>query len=108
MWDWAIWGALIVVALVGIAALAWFAVHVRSAWRGARATNRETLRRLDEFAGKAEAVSEKLAATGDTTAQLEGSLEQLHVSLAQLAVLRAALGEVDSTVGRVAAYLPRK
>ncbi len=108
MWDWAIWGALIVVAVVGIAALALFAVHVRRAWRDARETNRETLRRLDEFAGKAEAVSERLAATGDKTAELEGSLKHLHVSLAQLAVLRAALGEVDSPVGRVAAYLPRK
>ena len=107
MWDWAIWAALIVVGLAGIAALTLLVVRTRTAWRDARQTNREALRRLDEFSGKAEAVSERLAAADDTT-ELQTSLEHLHVSLAQLAVLRAALDEVDSTVGRVAAYLPRK
>ena len=57
---------------------------------------------------QAEAASDKIAAAGDTTAELEESVERLRVSLAQLAVLRAALDEVDGTVGRVTAYLPRK
>jgi hypothetical protein len=107
MWDWAIWAALIVVAVAGITALTLFAVRASNAWRDVRDTRLDVLRRLDDFAGKAEAVSEKLAAADDT-AELQSSLERLRVSLAQLAVLRAALDEVDGTVGRVTAYLPRK
>jgi len=108
MWDWAIWGALIVVAVAGIAALVLFAVRARQAWRAARDTPQNVLRRLDEFSRKAEAVAEKIAAAGDATVELEGSIERLRTSFAQLAVLRAALDEATGTVGRVAAYLPRK
>ncbi len=68
----------------------------------------ELLRRLDEFSHKAEAAAEKIAATGDATAELEGSVERLRVSLAQLAVLRASLDEATGTVGRVTAYLPHE
>jgi hypothetical protein len=108
MWDWAIWGALIVVAAAGIAALVLLAVRARQAWRAARDTPQNVLRRLDEFSRKAEGVAEKIAAAGDATVELEGSIERLRISLAQLAVLRAALDEATGTVGRVAAYLPRK
>ena len=108
MWDWAIWGALIVVGVAGIAALVLFTLRVRQAWRAARDTPRDVLRRLDEFSRQAEAAAERVAATGDTTAELEGSIERLRISLAQLAVLRAALDEATGTVGRVAAYLPYK
>ena len=85
MWDWAIWGALIVAVLAGIAALALFLARAR----------------------KAEATTEKIASAGET-AELRESLERMHPSLAQLAVLRAALDEAQGTVGRVTAYLPRK
>jgi len=105
VWDWAIWAALIVVVLAGIGALALFVVRARQAWRDARDTAPDVLRRLDEFSHKAETVAEKISATGDATAELEGSVERLRVSLAQLAVLRAALGEATGTVGRVTAYL---
>jgi hypothetical protein len=108
MWDWAIWGALIVVALAGTAALVLFALRTRQAWRDARDTPRDVLSRLDEFSRQAEAVAEKVAAASDTTGELEASVERLRVSLAQLAVLRAALDEATGTVGRVAAYLPTK
>jgi hypothetical protein len=108
MWDRAIWGALIVVALAGTAALALFALRTRQAWRDARDTPRDVLSRLDDFSGKAEAVAEKVTAGSDTTGELEASVERLRVSLAQLAVLRAALDEATGTVGRVAAYLPYK
>jgi len=108
MWDWAIWGALTVVALAGTGALVLFALRTRQAWRDARDTPRDVLRRLDEFSRKAEAVAEKVAAASDATVELEGSIERLRISLAQLAVLRAALDEATGTVGRVAAYLPHK
>jgi hypothetical protein len=108
MWDWGIWGALIVVVVAGLAALVLCALRVREAWRTARDTPQDVLRRLDEFSRKAEAVAEKIAAASDATVELEGSIERLRISLAQLAVLRAALDEATGTVGRVAAYLPRK
>jgi hypothetical protein len=106
MWDWAIWGALIVVAPAGTAALVLFALRARRAWRDVRDTPRDVLGRLDDFSRKAEAVAEKVAAASDTTGELEESVERLRVSLAQLAVLRAALGKATGTVGRVAVYLP--
>ena len=108
MWDWAIWGALIVVVVAGIASLVLFAQRVRQAWRAARDTPQDVLRRLDEFSSKAEAAAEKIAAASNATVELEGSIERLRISLAQLAVLRAALDEATGTVGRVAAYLPHK
>jgi hypothetical protein len=107
MWDWTIWGALVVVALAGTAALVLFALRMRQAWRDARDTPRDLLRRLDEFSQKAEAIAEKVAAAGDT-ADLQRSVERLRVSLARLAVLRAALGEATGPLGRAIAYLPRK
>ncbi len=108
MWDWAIWAAFIVAVCAGIASFLLLAARALRAWRDADDTRRNVLRRLDDFAGQAEAVSGKLAAASETTAELQGSLEHLRVSLAQLAVLRAALDEVDGTVARVAAYLPQK
>jgi|SRR5438552_13947466 len=108
MWDWAIRAALIIAALAGIAAFVLLVVRALRAWRDVNDARRDVLRRLDDFAGKADAVAERLAAAGDMTIELQGSVERLRVSLAQLAVLRAALDEVDGTVARVAAYLPHK
>jgi hypothetical protein len=107
MWDWAIWGSLIVVFIAGIAALALVAVRSREAWRDVRYTGRDTVRRLDEITAKAEATADRLETAADT-AELEESLGRLRVSLAQLAVLTDALDEVQDGVGRVAAVVPRK
>jgi hypothetical protein len=108
MWDWAIWAALVVSALAGLAAFALLVVRVLRAWRDLQGTGREVLRRLDDFSRAAEAVSGKLAAAGEATAELQRSRERLRVSLAKLAVLRAALDEVDGAVARAAANLPQK
>jgi hypothetical protein len=107
MWEWAIWTALIVASLAGVGPLLLLAVRARRAWLTARDTHTDVLHRLDDFARKAEAAAEKIAAIGDT-AELQASVERLRISLTQLAVLRAALDEVGGTVGRVTAYLPRK
>ena len=107
MWDWAIWGSLILVFLAGVAALALLVVRARKAWRDVRYTGRDTVRRLDEITAKAEATTDRLETAGDT-AELEESIGRLRISLARLAVLTNALDEVQDGVGRIAAVVPRK
>jgi hypothetical protein len=107
MWDWAIWAALVLGTVAGIAALALLVVRSLEAWRAFKQTRGAVVGGLDAFAGQAGAVADKLAAAGDT-AELQESVGRLRVSLARLDVLRAALDEVDGTVGRVTAYVPHK
>jgi hypothetical protein len=107
MWEWAIWTALIVTFLATVTALVLLTMRARRAWLTARETHTDVLRRLDDFARRAETTAEKVGAVGDT-AELQASVERLRISLTRLAVLRAALDEVGGTVGRVTAYLPRK
>jgi hypothetical protein len=107
MWDWAIWGSLILVFLAGVAALALVVVRSRGAWREVRDTGGDTVRRLDELTVKAEATADRLETAGDT-AELQESVGRLRVSLAKLAVLRNALDDVHLSVARVAAVVPRK
>jgi hypothetical protein len=107
MWDWAIWAALVLGTVAGIAALALLVVRSLEAWRAFRQTRGAVVGGLDEFAEQPEVVADKLATAGDT-AELQESIGRLRVSLARLDVLRAALDEVDGTVGRVTAYLPHK
>jgi hypothetical protein len=107
MWDWAIWAALVLVTVAGIAAFGLLVMRSLETWRAFKQTRRAVVGGLDEFATQAEAVADKLAAAGDT-AELQESVRRLRVSLARLDVLRAALDEVDATVGRVTAYLPHK
>jgi len=106
MWDWAIWGALILAVPAGIGAIALLLVRIRRAWHDCTETRRDVLHRLDGFAVKAEATAEKVAAAGDT-AELQESLRRLRISLARLAVLRAALEEAQVSLGRVTAIVPR-
>jgi hypothetical protein len=107
MWDWAIWAALVLGTLTGIAALGLLALRALDAWRAFRDTRGAVLGGLDDFTAKAEAVADKLAVGADTV-ELQESLGRLRLSLARLAVLRAALDEVDETVGQVLAVVPRK
>jgi hypothetical protein len=107
MWDWAMWAALVLATVAGIAAFALLVVRSLEAWRAFNQTQEAVVGGLDAFAVEAEAVADKLAAAGHT-AELQESVGRLRVSLARLDVLRAALDEVDGTVGRVTAYLPHK
>ena len=107
MWDWAIWAALVLGTVAGIAAFALLVVRSREAWRAFKQTRGAVVGGLDAFAAQAEAVADKLATAGDT-AELQQSVGRLRVSLARLDVLRAALDEVDGTAGRATAYLPHK
>ncbi len=107
MWDWAIWAALVLGTVAGIAAITVLVVRSLEAWRAFKQTRGAVVGGLDAFAAQAGAVADKLAAAGDT-AELQESVGRLRVSLARLDVLRAALDELDGTVGRVTAYLPHK
>ena len=107
MWNWAIWGALILAALAGVGALALLAARSVKAWRDLQEARRDVVHGLGELQASGEAVAAKLEAAGDT-AELQESLGRLRVSLARLAVLRAALGEAQETFGRVTAVVPRK
>ena len=105
MWDWAIWGALILAGLAGIAALALVFARARQAWRDVRDTRRDVVRRLDDLVREGEATAEKVAAAG---AELQQSFARLRVSLARLAVLRTALDEAQVTFGWVTVFVPRR
>jgi hypothetical protein len=108
MWEWAIWAALIVVAVAGIASLTLLVQRSLQAWRAFRDVGGEVIRGLDGFTTKAEAVADKIAAADNGTVEVQESLERLRVSLARLAVLREALDEVDHLFGGVAAAYPHK
>jgi hypothetical protein len=107
MWDWSIWGALILTALAGIAALVLLAARTRRAWHDVKNVRRDLVGPLEEFTAKAEATAERLSTAGDT-AELQASVARLRVSLARLEVLTAALDEAQVPFGRVAAFLPFK
>jgi hypothetical protein len=105
MWDWAIWAALVLATMAGIAAFALLVVRSLEALRTFKQTRGAVVGGLDEFAVRAGAVADKLDAAGNT-AELQESVGRLRVSLARLDVLRAALDEVDGTAGRVTAFRP--
>jgi hypothetical protein len=107
MWDWAIWGALILAGLAGIAALAVLAVRTREAWSDLEHGRRQFVGRLGELVLKGEATADKVGAAGDTP-ELQESLGRLRVSLAQLAVLREALDEALAPLRPITAFIPRK
>jgi hypothetical protein len=108
MWDWAIWAALILVTVAGIAALTLLLLNSLKTWRAVKEARDAFVGRLDGFTARAEAVADRIAVVDEGTAELQESLGRLRVSLARLAVLRAAIDEVDHSVARVAAVFPRK
>ncbi len=107
MWNWAIWGTLIVAALAVSGAFAVLVRRAIRAWREVKDARRDVAHRLDMLAARVEETTEKVASAGEA-AELQESVGRLRVSLAQLAALRAALDDAHDTVGRVTAYLPRK
>jgi hypothetical protein len=107
MWDWTIWGALIVSAVAGTGAVAVLVLRGLEAWRGFKSTRRRVLDALDEFAAKAESTADRVSTAGDT-AELQASVARLRASLARFAVLREAIDEAQETFGRATALVPRK
>ncbi len=105
--DWAIYAALIVGFLAGLAAIAYLLVRALEAWRALKRLRRGLGRELERLADLGEATADKLETVTDN-AQLESSLSRLRVDLARFAVLRQALDEAQESFGWLALVYPRK
>jgi hypothetical protein len=107
VWNWAIYGALIVGFLAATGALALLLVRALEAWRAFKRLRRGIGRELERLADLGEVTADKLGAATDT-AKLEPSLAQLRVDLARFAVLRQALDEAQDAFRRIAWIYPSK
>jgi len=107
VWNWAIYGALIVGFLAGAAALAYVAVRALEGWRAFKRLRRGIGRELGRLADLGETTADKLGTATDTE-ELESSLSRLRLDLARFAVLRRALDEAQDTFRRFALVFPHK
>jgi hypothetical protein len=107
VWDWAIYGALIVGFLAGTAAIGYLLVRTLDAWRAFKRLRRGIGRELERLADLGEATADKVGTATDT-AKVESSLSRLHADLARFAVLRQAFDEAEHTFKRFAFVYPRK
>jgi hypothetical protein len=107
VWDWAIYGTLLVGFLAFWGAAALLFMRVLRAWRALKRLRRGLGRELLRLADLGEATADKLGTATDTEG-LETSLSRLRADLARLAVLREAIAEAQDVVGRVAWVLPRR
>jgi hypothetical protein len=107
VWNWAIYGALIVGFLAGSAAIAYLLVRTLDAWRAFKRLRRGIGRELEHLADLGEATADKLETATDT-AKVESSLSRLRVDLARVAVLRQAFDEAEDAFKRFAFVYPRK
>src|SRR6266852_4210138 len=85
VWNWAIYGALIVVFLAVFGAAALVLVRGLRAWRDLKRLRRGIARELNRLADLGEATAEKIGVATDN-AKLEESLSRLRVGLARLAI----------------------
>ena len=107
VWNWAIYGALIVGFLAGGGALTLLVVRVLAAWRSLKRLRRGLARELERLGDLGEATADKLATASDTT-KLEASLSRLRIALARFAILRSALDEAQDVFRRLAWIYPSK
>ena len=107
VWNWAIYGALVVGLLACAGAIALLAVRALEAWRAFKRLRRGIGRELERLADLGDATADKLGTATDT-AKVEAGLSRLRLSLAQLAVLRHALDEAQQTFKRLAWIYPSK
>ncbi|MDX6479687.1 MAG: hypothetical protein QOG85_197 [Gaiellaceae bacterium] len=95
MWDWAVWGALLVAICSGIAGIVLAAVRAREALRSIKGARSRTVDILDALEARAELVAVK-AESATATHELQQSVIRLRTSLARLAILRDATAEVET------------
>jgi 3-deoxy-D-manno-octulosonic-acid transferase len=107
VWDWSIWGALVVGGVAILVATAHVVARSLQAWRSLKRVRRHLVRDLDALAAAAERTAERAAQVSDAT-RVERSLRRLGRSLAQLAVLRAAMDDVSDAAPRILWGLVRR
>jgi hypothetical protein len=105
VWDWAVWGALIVAICSGIAAMVIVFRRTRDAVRSFKSVQSRAVESIRAVEAKAELAAAKAERIDDDTRELQESVARLRGSIAQLAVLRAALAEVDEQWGWVRVFL---
>jgi hypothetical protein len=98
MWDWAVWGALVVAICSGIFGIVVVLTRVREALRHAKSVHSRAVESLGVLAAKAELAATKAEAAGDTH-ELRASVARLRRSLTRLGILRAALARADAQLG---------
>jgi hypothetical protein len=109
VWNWAIYGALIIGFLAGSTAIAYLVVRGLEAWRAFKRLRGGIGRELERLAELGEATADKLeTVTVADSAKVESSLTRLRIDLARFAVLRQALDEAQDTFTRFAFVYPRK
>src|SRR5207248_11568815 len=106
VWNWAIYGALLLGFVAFWAAAAVLAVRVLRALRALKRLRRGIGRELERLADLGEATADKLETATDAE-ELDTSLLRLRTDLARLAVLREAIDEAKGIFGRLAWVYPR-
>ena len=99
MWDWAVWGALLVAICSCIPGIWLVATRTRDLLRDYKRVNSRAVESLADLAAKAELAAAKAERAGDDTEALQESVARLRGSIRQLLILRAALNEVDEQYG---------
>ena len=105
MWDWAVWGALLVAICSVIAGIVVLFRRVRDALRNAKRVRSRAVASLDALEAKAELAAAKAERLDGDTRELQESVARLRGSIAQLAILRTALAEVDAEFGWIRVLL---
>ena len=104
----AVWISLILLLL----ALTYGGVRIfrsgRLLWRDLQSLLSSLDGTLSHVTAAADTLAERTARFDDSAARLETALTRFAGSRARLAVLAAAVKDVQNSVGRVAAYYPRK
>jgi hypothetical protein len=104
MWDWAVWGALVVAICSGIAGIVVLSVRLREALRSVKRARSGAMESFGAVAAKAEVAAAKAESASDAR-ELQESVARLRGSIAQLMILRAALAEVEEQLGWVRVLL---
>ena len=105
MWDWVVWGALLVAICSCIAAIAVLFRRTRDTLRDGKRVLSRAVVSLDALQANAEQAAAKAERLGAGTREIEASVARLRRSIAQLSVLRAALAEVDEQLGWIRVLL---
>jgi HAMP domain-containing protein len=105
VWNWVVWGALLVAICSAIAAAVVVLRRVRALVRSGTRVYSRAAAGLSALEAKAELAAAKAERVGEKTHELEKSVARLRRSIAQLGVLRTALDEIDTQFGWMRVFL---